>query len=265
MATITLNTLQAMKQRGEKFTCLTVYDATLARIMADCGVEVLLVGDTLGTVIQGHKTTVPVKLRDMVYHTRNVARADTTALVMGDLPFMSYSNLIEATRSATRIMQAGAAIIKMEGGSWLAPIVADLTEKGIPVCAHLGLTPQSVYSFGGYKIQGRDPQKAQDMLQAALLHEQAGAKLLVLECIPYTLAAEITQAVKIPVIGIGAGPACDGQVLVTYDMLGLYTGKPLTFVKNFLQHQPNGVQGAIAEFVRQVKKQEFPTLEHSFV
>ncbi len=262
---ITLTSLQKMKQNGEKITCLTAYDATFATLLANAGIEVLLVGDTLGMVVAGHPTTVPVTIKDMVYHTRNVCRAQSASLIMSDMPFLSYSNIEKAFQNAGRLMQAGAEIIKLEGSSWLIPIVEQLSEKGIPVCVHLGLTPQSVHIFGGYKIQGRDPTKAQQMLEAAIKLEKAGAQLLILECIPYKLAQEISQAVNIPTIGIGAGPYCDGQVLVTPDMLGLTAGKQLTFVQNFLEGQTGGAACAVRTYVQQVKAGEFPTLAQSFV
>ncbi|HVV69437.1 MAG TPA: 3-methyl-2-oxobutanoate hydroxymethyltransferase [Gammaproteobacteria bacterium] len=261
---ITLSHLQKMKQRGEKITCLTVYDATFARLLADAGIELLLVGDSSGMVVAGHSTTVPVTVKDMCYHTHNVCRAQPISLILSDLPFLSYTQTEQALRNTARLMQAGAEMIKIEGGMWLVPIVEQLSEKGVPVCVHLGLTPQSVHIFGGYKVQGRDPAKATQMLATALALEKAGAQLLVLECIPYNLAQEITQAVSIPTIGIGAGPYCDGQVLVTQDMLGLTAGKPLVFVKNFLDGQTAGVLGAVKEYIRQVKASEFPTLEQSF-
>ena len=262
---IMLGSLQKMKQKGEKITCLTAYDATFAKLLADAGIELLLVGDSSGMVIAGHPTTVPVTVKDMVYHTHNVCRAQPTSLILSDLPFLAYSNTEQALRNAARLMQAGAEMIKIEGGLWLTPIVEQLSEKGVPVCVHLGLTPQSVHIFGGYKIQGRDAVKAEQILAAAITLEKAGAQVLVLECIPYQLAQKITQAVSIPTIGIGAGPYCDGQVLVTQDMLGLTGGKPLVFVKNFLDGQTAGVTGAVKEYIRQVKAGEFPTLEQSFI
>lgn len=261
---ITLSHLQKMKQQGEKITCLTVYDATFARLLSHAGIELLLVGDSSGMVIAGHQTTVPVTVKDMVYHTRNVSRTQPASLIISDLPFLSYTHTEQALANAARLMQAGAEMIKIEGSLWLKPIVEQLSEKGVPVCVHLGLTPQSVHLFGGYKVQGRDPTKAAQMLACARTLEKAGAQLLVLECIPYSLAQEITQAVSIPTIGIGAGPYCDGQVLVTQDMLGLTAGKPLVFVKNFLDGQTAGVLGAVKEYIRQVKASEFPSLEQSF-
>lgn len=262
---LTLSDLQRMKDKGEKITCLTVYDASYSRLLSDAGVDVLLIGDSLGMTIGGHKTTVPVKMEQMIYHTENVVRANPNGLIMTDMPFMSYTNTQQAMQNATLLMQAGAEVVKMEGDAWLLPIVTQLAEKGIPTCVHLGLTPQSVHSFGGYKVQGRNPDRAEQLLAASMQLEQAGARLLVLECIPYPLAQKITQAVKIPTIGIGAGPYCDGQVLVLYDMLGLSPGKPLTFVQDFLTGQKEGTQGAIRDYIRAVKDGKFPTLEQSFV
>lgn len=261
---MSLSKLQSMKKQGEKIACLTAYDATFAKLMSAAGVEILLVGDTLGMVIGGHSSTVPVTIQDMVYHIRNVARANTNAWIIGDMPFMTYPNVTQALKHAAQLMRAGAMMIKLEGGAWVSPIIAALNEQGIPVCAHLGLTPQSVHNLGGYKIQGRSASQAQEILQAAEQHQAAGAKMLVLECVPYPLAQTITQTLDIPVIGIGAGSHCDGQILVTYDMLGLSLGKPLTFVKNFLANQPEGILGAFRHYVQAVKQGQFPTREHSF-
>lgn len=262
---ITLNSLNKLKQSGEKITCLTCYDASFSRLLSEAGVEILLVGDTLGMLIGGHDSTIPVTVEDMAYHTACVRRANPRSIILGDLPFMSYSNCQQALDNAAELVRAGAEIVKMEGGLWLKPIVAELTEKGIPVCVHLGLTPQSVNMLGGYRIQGREPHKAQEILTAAIELEQAGAKLLVLECVPYPLAQQITQALNIPVLGIGAGPYCDGQILVTPDMLGITLDSPYKFVHNFLLGQTGGIPAAIKEFVQHVKASTFPSLEQSFV
>lgn len=260
---ITLSKLQKMKQQGEKIAMLTCYDAAFAKTLSEAGVDILLVGDTLGMVVAGYSTTIPVTVKDITYHTRNVCRANPTAFVIADMPFMSYSTTDKALSNATKLMQAGGEMVKMEGGAWLLPTVRQLTERGIPTCVHLGLTPQSVHAFGGYKVQGRIETQAQQILEAALQLEQAGAQLLVLECIPYELTKKITQSLSIPVIGIGAGPYCDGQVLVTPDMLGI-TGEQYTFTQNFLEGQTQGIQGAIKEYVRCVKSGEFPSLKQSF-
>lgn len=264
MTPITLSSLQKLKQKAEKITCLTVYDATFAQLLNEAGIELLLVGDTLGMTIGGHRTTLPVTVNDIAYHTRCVHRADPSAVIMADMPFASYTDPNKALKNAAYLMQAGAQIVKLEGGIWLTETIQRLAEQGIPTCAHLGLTPQSVHLLGGYKVQGRDSKQAQQILETALQLEKAGAKLLVLECVPYLLAREITQSLNIPTIGIGAGPHCDGQVLVLHDMLGLTAGKPFTFVQNFLTGQTEGVQGAIKAYIRDVKSGKFPTLEQSF-
>ncbi len=260
---ITLTQLHKMKQDGEKISVLTCYDAAFAKTLSEAGVEILLVGDTLGMVVAGHSSTLPVTVKDIVYHTQNVCRAKPQAFVIADMPFMSYSGVDRALKNAAKLMQAGAEMIKMEGGNWLLPIISQINEKGIPTCAHLGLTPQSVHAFGGYKVQGREKTQAHEIFDSAIQLEKAGAKLLVLECIPFELAKKITQKLSIPVIGIGAGPYCDGQVLVTPDMLGI-TGQQYTFTRNFLLGQTDGIPGAVKEYVRCVKNGEFPSLEQSF-
>lgn len=262
---ITVNSLQKLKQNGEKITCLTCYDASFASLLSHAGIEVLLVGDTLGMVIGGHDSTVPVSVADMAYHIACVRRANPLSLILGDMPFMSYCNTQQALANAAELVRAGAEVVKLEGGSWLKPIVAELSEKGIPVCVHLGLTPQSVHMLSGYRIQGREPEQAKIIKDTALELEAAGAKLLVLECVPYSLAQEISLALKIPVLGIGAGPYCDGQILVTPDMLGITQHAPYKFVHNFLLGQTGGIPAAIQEFVQHVKSASFPTLEQSFV
>jgi 3-methyl-2-oxobutanoate hydroxymethyltransferase len=253
-----------MKQKGEKIACLTVYDASFAQLLEDAGIEVLLVGDSLGMVIQGWETTVPVTLEDMVYHTRCVARGRKRALLVVDLPFMSYATAPLALASATALMQAGAQVVKLEGGAIEVDIVRHLTERGIPVCAHLGLTPQSVHKLGGYRVQGREETAAETIRQDALALQTAGADMLVLECVPSSLATEITHTLAIPVIGIGAGVDCDGQVLVLYDALGITPGKVPKFAKNFSKEVSGGVRMTLEAFVKAVKSGDFPTLEHRF-
>lgn len=221
MPDITLTTLQSLKQKGEKITMLTCYDATFAHTCCEAGVEVLLVGDSLGMVLQGHDSTLPVTNADMAYHVAAVKRGNSGALILADLPFMSYATTEQALHSSAQLMQAGAHMVKIEGAAWLADSVRLLNERGVPVCVHMGLTPQTVNVLGGYKVQGRNESQARQMRADAIALEQAGAAMLLLECVPSELAAEITQAVKIPVIGIGAGSATDGQVLVLHDMLGL--------------------------------------------
>lgn len=264
MPDVTVSTLLGLKQKGEKIAMLTAYDATLAQAACQAGVEVLLVGDSLGMVLQGHDSTLPVSLADMAYHTASVKRGNQGALVLADLPFMAYATPEQTFASSAVLMQAGAHMIKLEGASWLAEPIRQLAERGVPVCAHLGLTPQAVNVFGGYKVQGRGEAAARQLRADAMALEQAGTAMLLLECVPSELAAEISQSVKIPVIGIGAGSATDGQVLVMHDMLGLsLTGRAPKFVKNFMEGQPN-IQAAFAAYVRAVKDVSFPAEEHGF-
>lgn len=265
MSRTTLSHLKKMKSHKEKIAMLTVYDATFARLLSKAGVDVLLVGDSLGTAIGGYSSTIPVKMEHMIYHAQNVCRANPNPLIIVDLPFMTYANIDKAIENAAHLIQAGAEMVKLEGGTWLAPTIAELSEKGIPVCAHLGLTTQYVHKLGGYKVQGRETEKAKEMLDAASILQAAGADMLVLECVPWKLAQQITENLDIPVIGIGAGPHTDGQVLVTYDMLGITDGKPFTFVKDFMGGQTEGILGAAKAYVKAVKDNSFPTLEHSFV
>ena len=261
---ITVSTLQQLKQRGEKFAVLTAYDASFAQLIDEAGVEVLLVGDSLGMVIQGKESTIPVTVDEMVYHTSLVARATKRALVVSDLPFMSYATTEQALTSAARLMkEGGAQMVKLEGGALRLDAVRRLAENGVPVCAHLGLLPQSVHKLGGYKIQGREAAVAEQMVADALALEQAGADLLVLECVPRLLAGEITAALTIPVVGIGAGAATDAQVLVLYDMLGITPGKRPSFSHDFLA-EAGSVRGAIAAYASQVKAGTFPAAPHGF-
>ena len=265
MSAISIRSLQAMKQQ-EKFSMLTAYDATFAQQAADAGVEVLLVGDSLGNVIQGHDSTLPVTVADMAYHTANVARgnrrAQRPALIMADLPFMSHGTVEQGLESARLVMQAGAHILKLEGDSWLIPLIESLSRQGVPVCAHLGLTPQSVNKFGGYRVQGREQNKADAMVEHAVALANAGADMILLECVPNELANRITAAVSVPVVGIGAGAGTDAQVLVMHDMLGL-NPRPAKFVKNFLTDGRN-IQQAFAAYVADVKSGQFPAAEHGF-
>lgn len=264
MSRITTSTLQKMKQAGEKITCLTAYDASFARILEEEGVEILLVGDSLGMVLQGQDSTLPVKLADMIYHTQMVRAGSQRALVMADLPFMTYAIPTQALASAGRLMKEGGAhMVKLEGGASMVNTVNHLAEHGIPVCAHLGLLPQSVNKLGGYKVQGRNEKEAQALLNDACAMEDAGADIILLECVPATLAAEVTAAVEVPVIGIGAGPQCDAQVLVLYDMLGITPGKRPKFSKDFLK-QGGDIRGAVRAYVQAVKDGSFPADEHSF-
>ena len=260
---VTSIALLRLKQRGEKITCVTSYDASFTRLLEQAGVEVLLVGDSLGMVVQGHESTLPVRMADMIYHTACVARAGRSALRVVDMPFMSYSSVDRALGNAARLMRAGAQMMKLEGGREVADIVRALTEHGIPVCAHLGLTPKSVHQLGGYRVQGRDAESAQRMLEDAHLLEQSGASLLVLECSPAGLDGQASQRLRIPTIGIGAGPVCDGQVLVLYDLLGITPGKRPSFSHNFLE-DCDDIPAALSAFVAAVKAGRFPAPRHSF-
>jgi 3-methyl-2-oxobutanoate hydroxymethyltransferase len=227
-------------------------------------VDIFLVGDSLGMVVQGHDSTLPVTLEDMIYHTRCVARKTQRALVLGDMPFGSYqSSPQQAFDNAARLMSAGAQMIKLEGGEVMAPTVRFIVERGIPVCGHIGLTPQSVHALGGYKVQGKSDEAAQALLTAGKALQQAGASLMVVELVPTAVGKALTDALDIPVIGIGAGPQCDGQILNLYDMLDVYPGKKPRFVRNFMQGATS-IQDAIARFVREVKAGTFPAAEHSF-
>ena len=262
MATITAHSLQQMKQRGEKFCCVTAYDATFARLICTAGAEVLLVGDSLGMVLQGHDSTLPVTLDHMVYHTGCVARGNRGALLIADMPFMAYATEPQALTAATALMQAGAHLVKMEGGAWLFDAIRQLVERGIPVCAHLGLTPQSVNVFGGFRVQGRSEESAGNILDDALAIQEAGASLLVLECIPSSLATRVSEKLQIPVIGIGAGPGTDAQVLVLHDLLGLNQHPP-RFVADFMAGQ-DSIAGALNAFVEAVKSGTFPAPQHCY-
>jgi 3-methyl-2-oxobutanoate hydroxymethyltransferase len=261
---ITLNTLHKMAQDGEKITVLTCYDASFAVLLENAGVEVLLVGDSLGMVLQGHESTLPVMLADMAYHTRCVARGSKRAFIVADMPFGTFQMSPQQTfENAAQLMAAGAHMVKLEGGEAMVESVDFLTERGIPVCGHLGLTPQSVHQLGGYRVQGKGDRQAKRLIQEAKMLEQAGAGMLVLEAVPAALAKQVTAKLAIPTIGIGAGVDCSGQVLVLHDMLDVSPGKKLKFVKNFLQGR-NSIQAAIEAYVKEVKAKSFPGPEHSF-
>ncbi|TVP90231.1 MAG: 3-methyl-2-oxobutanoate hydroxymethyltransferase [Pseudomonadaceae bacterium] len=264
MPDVNLTTLYKLKQSGEKIVCLTAYDATFAHLESQAGVEVILVGDSLGMVLQGHDSTLPVTVADMAYHTRAVKRGNRGAMIMADLPFMAYATLEQTLNNSAELMQAGAHMVKLEGAGWLAESITALVQRGIPVCAHLGLTPQTVNVLGGYKVQGREQAQADTLLTDALALEAAGASLLLLECVPSELATRISQRVKVPVIGIGAGSGTDGQVLVVHDMLGLsITGRLPRFVKNFMAEAAD-IPAALKAYVDAVKAVEFPAREHEF-
>lgn len=264
MPRISLTKLRQMKQSGEKIAVLTAYDASFARLAGEAGVEVLLVGDSLGNVVQGRESTVPVSLDEMVYHTSLVSNGSDSAFIVADLPFLSYASAEQAIASAARLMkEGGAQMVKLEGGEVVLETVRRMTSLGVPVCAHLGLLPQSVHKLGGYRIQGREQQAAEQMLADARAMDEAGADMLVLECVPQQLAATISQTVSMPVIGIGAGPDTDGQVLVLYDMLGITPGKRPKFSHDFLA-RGGSIDGALAAYVEQVKQGRFPAPEHCF-
>ena len=260
---LTLSTLKAMRGKGEKIAVLTCYDASFARVLDAAGVEVLLVGDSLGMVVQGHTSTLPVKLAEMTYHTRCVAAGTGRAFIVADLPFGSYQPSPEHAFSASaRLMAAGAHMVKLEGGAVMVDTVAFLTRRGIPVCAHLGLLPQSVNQLGGYRVQGREDAAAAQLVADARALEAAGAGLIVLEMVPAALAKVVTDALAIPTIGIGAGADCSGQVLVLYDILGLYPRAP-KFSKNFLAGT-DGIEAAARAYVAAVKDGSFPAAENAF-
>lgn len=254
--------LAEMKRKDQKISCLTAYDASFSAMLDEAGADVLLVGDSLGMVVQGQVSTIPVSITDMVYHTRCVAMARKRAFVVSDLPFMSYATPASAAENTAKLMQEGGAqMVKLEGAR--IDIVQFLVGQGVPVCGHLGLLPQSINQLGRYRVQGKGNAEAAKIIDDALRLEQAGASLLVLECIPAALAGKITAQLKIPVIGIGAGPDCDGQVLVLYDMLGISAGKRPRFSKNFLQGA-SSIEEAVKSYVEDVKSGTFPAHEHSF-
>ena len=255
---MTLHRLAAMRAAGEKIAMLTCYDASFARLLDDAGVDVLLIGDSLGMTLQGRDSTLPVTLDEMAYHVQCVARGNRTAWIVGDLQFASYhTGTAQALLSAARLMQSGAHLVKLDGGGWTVPVVRHLVERGIPVCAHLGLTPQSVHALGGYRIQGRDENGAERLLREAKELADAGAAMLVVELIPSELGQRLAESLPIPVIGIGAGPGCSGQVLVLHDMLGVTRGKQPRFVRNFMQGSAD-VEEAVRRYVAAVKDESFP-------
>lgn len=263
MKPTTISHLRQWKASGRKFATLTVYDFSFARLFADEGIQVMLIGDSLGMTVQGHESTLPVTVADIAYHTAAVRRGAPQALVMADLPFMSYATPQQTFDNAAQLMRAGANMVKLEGGAWLAETVRMLTERAVPVCGHLGLTPQSVNIFGGYKVQGRDEAAAERLLADALALEAAGAQLMVLECVPVSLAQRITQALTIPVIGIGAGNVTDGQILVMHDAFGITGGHIPKFAKNFLA-EAGDIRAAIRHYIAEVEAGTYPAAEHSF-
>jgi 3-methyl-2-oxobutanoate hydroxymethyltransferase len=260
---ITISKLLSMRAEGEKITMLTAYDSTMSALLNRCGVETILIGDSLGNVIQGHSSTTPVTVEQMAYHTECVARVNSHAFVITDLPFATYGDPVQALDSAAELMRAGADMVKLEGGDWQIGIIRYLVERSVPVCAHLGLLPQSVHVLGGYKVQGKSKDAASLMLEQAIACEQAGAQMIVLEAIPSSLGKRITESLSIPTIGIGAGADCSGQVLVLQDMLGISPGKPPKFVKNFMDGHAS-IEAAVKAYVREVKSGKFPGPEHGF-
>ena len=260
----TLTALQTLHRQEEKIAVLTCYDASFAALLEAQGIDVLLVGDSLGMVLQGHETTLPVTLDDMVYHTACVARGAKLAFIVADMPFGTFQISPQDTFvHAARLMAAGAQMVKLEGGSAMVETVQFLTARGIPVCGHIGLTPQSVHQLGGYRVQGKDADAAQRLIADALALQQAGAGMIVLEAVPATLATDISAQLAIPTIGIGAGAGCSGQVLVLHDMLGIYPGKKARFVKNFMSGA-SSIPDAVKHYVSEVKNGSFPAAEHSF-
>jgi 3-methyl-2-oxobutanoate hydroxymethyltransferase len=256
--------LRDMKQAREPIACLTAYDASLAQLVDMAGTDVVLVGDSLGMVVQGHDTTVPVTVNDIVYHCRCVSRALTRAFLIADMPFMSYTTPPQALDNAVRLMQEGGAMmVKLESGQGQVAVVQYLAQQDIPVCAHLGLKPQSVHKIGGFRVQGREQDAARRMLDEARALEQAGADIVLLECVPSSVGAAIRDALHVPVIGIGAGPGVDGQILVLYDVLGITQGRTPRFVKNFMEGHDSVLDG-IRSYVRAVKDRSYPAEEHCF-
>lgn len=260
----TLNTIKKMVAAGDKFTCLTSYDYTFTRLFNDCGVETLLVGDSLGMTVQGNSSTLPVTVDHIAYHTEAVASGNSSALIIADMPFMSFQSVQETLKNASTLMRSGAEMVKLEGGGWLAESVEQLSRNGVPSCVHMGLTPQSVNKFGGYRVQGRTDSAATTLIDDAIILEQAGADFLLLECVPAEVAKRLTASVSIPVIGIGAGPDTDAQVLVCYDMLGLNPDHNAKFVRNFML-ETGDIRKAVELFISEVKNGNFPAEEHCYL
>ena len=262
MKKINIKTLHTMKRENKRITALTAYDFSFAKLLSDAEIDIILVGDSLGNVIQGHKNTIPVTVADICYHTKIVSKGTTSPMIMADMPFLSYATLDKALENASALMQSGAEMVKIEGGKWTANITSELATRGIPICCHLGLTPQYIHKIGSYSVQGREEKIAKDIITDALNLEQAGADLLILECVPTSLAAKITSQLAIPTIGIGAGKFTDGQVLVTHDILGLSQLTP-KFTKNFMSNS-DSIAKAIELFKESVRSGEFPDEESSF-
>jgi 3-methyl-2-oxobutanoate hydroxymethyltransferase len=261
---VNVATLVRMKTEGEKIACITAYDASFATLVDDAGVDLVLVGDSLGMVIQGHDTTVPVTLNDVIYHCKAVAKGLYRPFLLADMPFMTYASKEQALDNAVRLMQEGGAkMVKLEGGAGQVEIVEFLANHDIAVCAHLGLKPQSVHKVGGFRVQGREQAQAEQMMRDAKALEEAGADIVLLECIPSQLGAQITQALQVPVIGIGAGPDTDGQILVLYDVLDITAGRKPKFSKNFMEGQATPLE-AVKAYTQAVKSRAYPASEHCF-
>lgn len=261
---VTVPSLRERKNSAQKIVALTCYDASFAACIDAAGMDVALVGDSLGMVVQGHASTLPVTVDQMVYHSAAVARGLRSTLLVTDMPFMSFRDVDLALATATRLMaEGGASMVKLEGADWVLDVIAALVARDVPVCAHIGLTPQSVNKFGGYRVQGREPDAATKLLADAHRIAQAGADLLVLECVPAALAADITRAIPIPTIGIGAGVDCDGQILVLHDLLGVTPGKRPRFSKDFL-HGRDSIVAAVSAYIDDVRARRFPAPEHSY-
>ena len=263
MKKVTLSTLLQKKQSGEKITALTAYDASFAKLFDEQGIDALLIGDSLGMVLQGLDDTLPVSIDDIAYHTASVRRGTARAFVLADMPFMSYSTPEQTYQNAAKLMAAGASMVKVEGGEWLCETISGLRQRGVPVCGHLGLTPQSVHVFGGFKVQGRSEDAAQKVFESAVALVESGIQLLVLECVPTALAERISNAVSIPVIGIGAGAKTDGQILVMHDMFGVSANYMPKFSKNYLT-ETGDLRKAVSQYIEEVKQGQFPGPEHSF-
>lgn len=263
MTAISLSHLRAHRDAGTKFSMVTAYDSCFAEVASAAGIDCLLVGDSLGMVLQGHDSTLPVTVQDMAYHTRCVASAKPASFVIADMPFMAAATNDTAMQAAQTLMQQGAQMIKLEGSTHLTELIRRYRDQGVPTCCHLGLTPQFVNQFGGYKVQGRDQRTADQMVEAAIALQAAGADMLLLECIPNALTTRIMEATTVPVVGIGAGPEPTGQVLVMHDLLGITPGKPARFVKNFLEGQPS-IQAALRAYDQAVKEGRFPAQAHCF-
>jgi 3-methyl-2-oxobutanoate hydroxymethyltransferase len=261
---VTISSLRSRRQGLDRITMLTCYDSSFASLLDECGVDVLLVGDSLGMVLQGHETTIPVTLEDIAYHTKCVSRRKVKSWIVADMPFGSYQESpAQAYRNAATLMAAGAQMVKLEGGAWLAPTVKFLSERGVPFCAHLGLTPQSVHALGGYRVQGRDEEGAAKLIADAKALEAAGADMVLVELIPSWLGKRLTESLTVPTIGIGAGPHMTGQVLVLYDILDITPGRRARFAKNYMQGSKS-IREAVSRFVAEVKSGEYPAPEHGF-